>query len=148
MRDKIIKYILTALPIILAIGLAGSTIRNCSIRRSDSKRAAELERRALKYEELYTEANQLYSEALGTIEKSGLELGNLRAAHRRAGEIAAGLREENQRLAATISELGDLHSELAEGTGRACELICAIEAEARRALESVERLQSGSGETD
>ena len=148
MRDKIIKTILTALPIVLLIAMVWFSIDSRIQSNRDSKRATELKKRAVKYEKLYTETDQLYSETVGTLERTELELENLREAHRRAGELAAELEAENQRLERTISELGSLHSELAEGTGRAEELIGAIDAEARRALESVERLQAGSGGTD
>ena len=148
MRDKTIKIIFTALPIILAIALIGSNIRSCSIRRSDSKRAAELERRALKFEKLYSETDQLYSKALGTIERTETELSGIREANNRLREIESDLRTENRILERTINELGDLGRKFAEGTGRAEELIRAIEGEARAALEIVERLQAGSEDPD
>ena len=133
--------------ILLAL-LISSNIYNCSLRRSNSERAAELERRAVKYENLYAETNQLYSEALGAIERTEIELAGIREANSRLRGIESDLRTENRILERTINELGELHSELAEGTGRAEELIQAIEGEARRALECLGRLQAGSGGTD
>jgi len=148
MLYKNIKTFLFILVAMLVFALIYSNIYSCSIRRSDSKRAAELETRAVKYEKLYTETDLLYKEALGTIERSEAELENLRTTHSRLREIESELREENRIFERTIDELGKLGNELAEGDGRAEELIRAIEREAQRALESVERLQAGSEEPD
>ena len=148
--DKLLKIIsaVTLILIILGILFIGFSIRSYFIRRSDSERAAELERRAVKYKNLYAETNQLYSEALGAIERTEIELAGIREANKRLREIESDLRTENRILERTINELGDLHSELAEGTGRAEELIQAIDAETRRGIEIVERLQAGSGKPD
>lgn len=148
MQYKTCKQILIVTIIILAIAVLGSGLNNCSFRRGAGEREAELERRAVKYEKLYAETDLLYSEALGTIERTEIELAGVREANSRLRGIESDLRAENRILERTINELGELHSKLADGTGRAEELIRAIDAETRRALDCVERLQARSGEAD
>lgn len=148
MQYKTCKTILIVTIIILAIAVLGSGLNNCAFRRGAGEREAELERRAVKYEKLYAETDLLYSEALGTIERSELELAEIRATNSRLREIESELQAENRIFEQTIDELGKLGSELAEGDQRAEELLQAIDAEARRALECVGRLQTRSRETD
>lgn len=145
MRDKIYRWITV---FILATLLVGSIIYGFSLKRSYVKQSIELERRALEYENLYTQTTELYSENLEIIERTESELENLRTANIQLREIADELDAENRILERTVSEFGDLHGELAVGTSRAEELIRAIEVEARRALDCVGRIQAGIDEPD
>jgi len=148
MYKKYIKQILTISLVILAIALVGSNLRSCNVRRGDSKRAAELERRASDFETRYAEESQLHSETLTVLGRTELELADLRAAYIRLEEIAGELNAANKRLAVTVGELEELHDELAGGIGDAQQLTQALDAETRRSIEIVERLQAGSGGTD
>jgi len=148
MRDKIIKIILTILPIILAIAFIGTNIRSCSIRSSDRERAERLEQRARKFEEKYAEANQLYSQTFDVLRRTKIELEHIRTSHKRLEELTGELDAENKRLGTTVINLEKLYGELTSGIGSAQELIQATDGEARRALDIVERLQDGSKKTD